>query len=302
MKVPTITATYGWKDPDDYMKIDQSRSSRVFTAGDINGLSQIADEYDAIMCDLWGTLHDGVTLFPRAVEALQYYRFEKKGKVVLLTNSPRPASHTKAHLENMGLPRDCWDAIVTSGDVSVDILSKRLHIPIYHIGPDRNLVLFDEVEGRTGVRPHLCNAENAEMIVCTGTSGRKPVEFDELLKRLAARRLAMLCVNPDLVAPLGASFGFCAGTLAHRYLGFGGRVRYTGKPYQLIYSKALAAAGSPPSNRILAIGDGLETDIRGAVRRNWDALQVVYAPGLQSGGTLSEQSLHSESTPSSLVW
>lgn len=288
------------------MDLGNSTTPRVFGAGEISGLSQVAGEYDAVMCDLWGTLHDGVALFPGAVAALQRYRAVRRGRVVLLTNSPRPAAHTQSHLEMMGLPRDCWDAIVTSGDVSVDILSERLHIPLLHLGPDRDLVLYNEVEGRTGVRPTLCNAERAEMIVCTGTSGREPAEFDELLKRLATRGLPMLCANPDLVAPRGADFAFCAGTLAGRYLEFGGSVRYTGKPYAPIYAKAVAAAGSPPPKRVLAIGDGLDTDIRGAVRQGWDAMQVVYQPRLQSSSADStkyrEQSLHLKNALGSLVW
>ncbi|MFS2162407.1 TIGR01459 family HAD-type hydrolase [Variovorax sp. Varisp62] len=249
-------------------------------AGDISGLSQLAGDYDTVMCDLWGTLHDGVVLFPDAVAALQRYRAVRRGTVVLLSNSARPCAHIQSHLEAMGLSRDSWDAIVTSGDVCVDFLSARLHIPLFHLGPDRDLVLYDEVERRTGVRPTLCNAESAEMVVCTGTSGREPADFDELLKRLAARNVPMLCANPDLIAPDGAKFVFCAGTLASRYREFGGSVRYTGKPYTPIYVKALAVASSlwSPPKRVLAIGDGLETDIRGAAQQGWDAMRVFYEP------------------------
>jgi len=232
------------------------------------------------MCDLWGTLHDGVALFPDAVAALQRYRAARGGTVVLLSNSARPRAHIQSHLETMGLSRDSWDAIVTSGDVTVDLLSERLHIPLFHLGPERDLVLYDEVELHTGIRPALCNDESAEMIVCTGTGGREPGDFDALLKRLAARHVPMLCANPDLIAPNGVEFVFCAGTLARRYRGLGGSVQYTGKPYEPIYAKALAVASSlwPPPKRVLAIGDGLETDIRGAVQQGWDAMRVVYEP------------------------
>ncbi|MBA3774271.1 MAG: TIGR01459 family HAD-type hydrolase [Ramlibacter sp.] len=261
------------------MQFIHSPVSRTYAAGEVSGLSRIAEAYNVLMCDLWGTLHDGVALFPAAVSALQRYRAVTQGVVVLLSNAPRPSASIQAHLEAMGLPRDCWDAIVTSGDIAVDILSKRLHVPLFHLGPDRDLVLYDEVEHRTGARPILTKSYSAEMVVCTGTSGREPKDFDELLKDLAARGLPMLCANPDLIAPKGASFSFCAGTLASRYREFGGLVSYTGKPYAPIYEKALALACSLSplqTKRVLAIGDGLETDIRGAVEQSWDAMHVIY--------------------------
>lgn len=281
---------------------------RVYEAGNIRGLSQLANDYDVVMCDLWGTLHDGVTLFPAAVVALRRYRAEAKGAVVLLSNSPRPSAHTQSHLEEMGLPRDSWDAIVTSGDIAVDILSEWTHVPLFHLGPDRDLVLFDEVEDRTGMRPPLSKAEDAEIIICTGTSGRHPGEFDELLERLAARRLPMLCANPDLVAPNGTEISFCAGELARRYREYGGSVRYTGKPYAPIYAKALSVASSlwPPPKRVLAIGDGLETDIRGALQQGWDAMHVVYKAPLAGGDPCrvkdSRQALHLANASGVLAW
>ncbi len=252
--------------------------SRVYTVADIGGLSRIAADYDGVMCDLWGTVHDGETPFAGAVEALQRYR-AGGGVVVMLSNSPRTWVHIRRHLESMGLPRDCWDAIVTSGDVTVDMLCARLGTPIFHLGPERDLALYEAVESRTGVRPALHDARSAEMVVCTGTGGRDPASFEEGLRSLAARGLPMLCANPDLTARKGEGLTFCAGTLARRYLELGGSVSYAGKPYSAIYAKALSAIGEhcPSPRRVLAIGDSLETDILGAERQGWDAIHVVHA-------------------------
>lgn len=258
--------------------VTSSNSPRIFVSDDIGGLSGLSSSYDVVVCDLWGTIHDGLKLFPAAVSALQRFRAATGGVVVLLSNSARPSHHIRLHLESMGMPRDCWDFIVTSGDVSVDLLCHRLEAVIFHLGPERDLVLYQEVERATGVRLHVGGLDGADLAVCTGTSGRNPREFTELFEAMAAQELRLLCANPDLVTLEGSGFAYCAGSLASLYSEMGGAVMYTGKPYKAIYEKVVArlAVCFPPKLRVLAVGDAFNTDILGATQFGWDALHVGY--------------------------
>lgn len=243
----------------------------------IPGLQAIAGDYRGLICDVWGVLHNGVQGFMPARDALARYRAETGGAVVLVTNAPRPAGPIHAQLESLGFDRDAYDDVVTSGDVT------RIHIERYsgqavlHIGPDRDLPLF------TGTGVRLGREDVAAAVVCTGLvddTRETPDDYREQLTRLANARLPMICANPDIVVERGNSLIWCAGALARLYEDLGGTVTILGKPHGPIYTEALerlsAALGAPVTPReVLAIGDGLPTDIRGAVSQDIDVLFIT---------------------------
>ena len=244
----------------------------------------IAPGYDALLCDAWGVIHNGVSLFPGAAEAMMRFR-ETCGPVVILTNAPRPSSIIPGQLDRLGLPRDAYDAVVTSGDATRAEIEARLPAPAYRIGPEKDDPLFD------GLYPDFVSEEEAEFIVCTGLVDdhrETPDDYRDLLQRLAARGLVMICANPDIIVNWGGRRLWCAGALAEIYKEFGGTVVYGGKPHPPVYRLALEVigemrgAGRPPP-RALAVGDGLHTDIIGANRQNIDAVFIAGAGGVHDG-------------------
>ena len=266
--------------------------------GQISGLSEIADRYDAILCDIWGVVHNGVASFPPASDALVSFR-RRGGAVVLISNAPRPSSPIRRQVLKLGVPPEAFDAIVTSGDVTIGLMERETGVRVLHIGPERDLSLFDAVAEATGVRRKLVPLEEAEYALCTGLRNddvETPDDYEPELRALAIRGMPMICANPDIVIHRGETLVYCAGALARRYEELGGSVVYAGKPYAPIYDRALAVAegvrGGPiEKRRVLAIGDGMKTDIAGATRAGLDALFVT-------GGI--HRSLHGE-TPTSPV-
>ncbi len=235
----------------------------------ISGLSELASSHDALICDVWGVLHNGVHAFAPAVEALQRFRAER-GKVVLLTNAPRPASSIEPQLRIYGVPADCYDAVVTSGGAARTELSRRLPISIMHLGPERDEALFQDLDVR------VTGPDDADLVLCTGLfddDTETPEHYRELFSRLRGRELPMICANPDIVVQRGDKLVYCAGGLAHAYEALGGKVAWYGKPHAPIYKVALEAAGNP--SRPLVIGDGPATDIKGANNVGLDALFVM---------------------------
>ncbi len=247
----------------------------------VTGLGEIAERYDAVLCDVWGVLHNGREAFRAASDALVAFR-RRGGVVALLTNAPRPSAPIRAQVLSLGVSPDAFDAIVTSGDVTVALVGERGTRPLFHVGPPRDLSLIDAVAARTGERPPLVSLEAADYVLCTGLfhdDVETPEDYDGRLKAMAARKLPFLCANPDLVVHRGETLLYCAGALARRYEAMGGEVIYVGKPYAPVYRAALLAAetalGRPLDNsRVLAIGDGMRTDIAGAVGQGLDALFV----------------------------
>jgi HAD superfamily hydrolase (TIGR01459 family) len=246
----------------------------------LGALSEISGAYDAILCDVWGVLHDGTRAFIPASNALVAYR-RAGGAVALLTNAPRPNGPVKGQLLKLGVSPEAFDAVVTSGDVTLAMVEARGEAPVHHIGPDRDLSLFDAVEARTGRRPRRVGPEAADYALCTGLEHdhvETPADYASRLAALAARGLPFLCANPDLIIHRGADLVYCAGALAQAYEALGGRVIYAGKPHAPIYEAALAACaaalGRPPA-RVLAIGDGFRTDLAGARKQGIDALFVA---------------------------
>ena len=263
----------------------------------ISGLSEISDRYDAILCDIWGVVHNGVASFQLASEALASFR-RRGGAVVLISNAPRPSAPICRQVLRLGVPSDAFDAVVTSGDVTIGLIGERTGDPVLHIGPARDLSLFDAAAEATGMRPRLASLEEARYALCTGLrrdETEKPDDYEPELQAIADRRMTMICANPDIVIHRGETLIFCAGALARRYEELDGSVIYAGKPYARIYERALALAerarGAPlAQHRVLAIGDGMKTDIVGAARAGLDALLVTQG--------IHRHSLHDD-TPAS---
>lgn len=266
----------------------------------IAGLSQISDQYDTILCDVWGVIHNGVTPFAASVQALRQFR-EHHGKVILITNSPRPASEIPAQFDQIGVSHDCYDAIVTSGDATRSELQSRAPGPVYILGPKRDLPLYD------GLGLQTSELEDAAFISCTGLLNDRsetPDDYINLLKKALDFNLLMVCANPDIVVMIGDQRIWCGGALAEVYGQLGGEVLYAGKPhmpiYQLCFSEVAKLTGKAADRkRILAIGDGVATDILGAQTAGVDSLFV--ATGLDAGIDATTGELETEQLMADLV-
>jgi HAD superfamily hydrolase (TIGR01459 family) len=243
-------------------------------------LDALDPKYRLILCDVWGVVHNGVELYPAAAARLKQWRGEGRC-VILLTNAPRTQDAVEYQLGHLGLPADCWDAIATSGEAGIAALNA-LGAPVGFIGTagDREVV-----EGR-GVRI----AEDGEFteLACTGLREGEadPQAYRAELEQLAERDVHMHCLNPDRIVVRGGVLEACAGAIADVYQVLGGRVTWYGKPFPAIYEHALARAGNPPKSEVLAIGDGLQTDILGAARMGFDA--VFVAGGIHAGEPFPE--------------
>ena len=248
----------------------------------IDGLGALSGRYDAILCDIWGVLHNGRDAFRPASEALAAFRRDG-GTVVLITNAPRPNPIIRDQALAFGVAPEAFDAVVTSGDVAIGMIAARGGAPLHHIGPPRDLALIAAAAERGGVAPALGGPDEAAYVLCTGLfddSTETPEDYAGRLARLAERRLPMICANPDLVVHRGHKLVYCAGALAEVYEALGGETIYAGKPHRPIYKAALeriaALRGAPVAPaRALAIGDALRTDLAGAVAAGLDALFVA---------------------------
>ncbi|MGD9806563.1 MAG: TIGR01459 family HAD-type hydrolase [Hyphomicrobiaceae bacterium] len=240
----------------------------------LSHIAPLAQTADAWISDIWGVLHNGLSAFPEAGPACVRFR-EAGGTIVLVTNAPRPEAKVALMLDRLGLPRTAYDAIITSGDVSRSIVAEFPGGKLFHLGPKRDAGI---VEGLDTV---LTGPDEAEVVLCTGLfndESETPDDYREMLVSLSARDVPLICANPDLMVERGPKLIPCAGSLAQIYETLGGRVLYAGKPYPAIYERAYAAIAAargtlPPKERILAIGDGLRTDIEGAGR---EGLRCVF--------------------------
>ncbi|SMH39985.1 TIGR01459 family HAD-type hydrolase [Mesorhizobium australicum] len=241
----------------------------------IGSLQDIEGRYGVILSDVWGVVHNGVRAFPDASQALAAAR-SRGLAVVLITNAPRPRGEVQAQLDILGVPRDAYDRIVTSGDVTRDLITEGAR-KIFHIGPERDLSIYD------GLDVELVEEFEALTVVCTGLfddDTETPEDYADMLRRLRARDLPFVCANPDIVVEKGDRLIWCAGALARDYAQLGGRTRIAGKPHRPIYIAALQAAaevlGRDVSERdALAIGDGVLTDVKGAEQNGIDILYVT---------------------------
>ena len=244
--------------------------------------STLAPGYDALMCDVWGVVHNGVTAFPEACDALKRAR-QAGAVVVFITNAPRPDTVVARQLEAFHVPRDTYDAIVSSGNVTRGEIEKRPGQSLFHMGPQRDVEIF------TGLDVHLVPLERADYVVCSGLDDddtETPDDYRARLSIMLARKLPMVCGNPDVVVERGDKLVYCAGSVADLYASMGGEVIYAGKPYRPIYemalAKAQAAAGrNLAAKRVLAIGDSVRTDLTGAHAFGVDFLFVTS--GIHAG-------------------
>ncbi|MGF1462798.1 MAG: TIGR01459 family HAD-type hydrolase [Maricaulaceae bacterium] len=239
-------------------------------------LARLAPNYDALLCDIWGVIHDGRMPFQHAEAACRRFRAER-GPVVLISNSPRPGAAIPAQFRQIGVGTDFYDAIVTSGDAIRAELSARAPGPAFKLGPDRD----DGLYAGTGLR--FSELDEATFLSCTGLfddTRETPEDYRALLSEGANRRLTMVCANPDIQVIRGGQRVWCGGALAQLYHSLGGHVVLAGKPhppiYRLAFDAVRAAAGrAVSSNRTLAVGDGPGTDLAGALRQGVDCWLIT---------------------------
>jgi HAD superfamily hydrolase (TIGR01459 family) len=253
-------------------------------------LDDVADRYDAFFCDVWGVIHNGREIFPGAAAALR--RARERGAIVLLvSNVPKPRDPIPGQLDRLGFPRDAWDGVVTSGDAIRAELKLRAPGPMYKIGPPHDRSLWD------GLGLDFVDLESARFIGISGLNRddiETPADYADTLQQARSRDLELLCANPDIVVRVGDQLVWCAGAIARDYAVLGGRVVMAGKPYAPIYALARrdldAIAGRAiPRERILAIGDGIGTDVKGANGAGIDCLFIasgMHGEALMSGGVL----------------
>jgi HAD superfamily hydrolase (TIGR01459 family) len=238
--------------------------------------SQLAPDYDALLCDVWGVVHNGIAAFPESCDALMRMR-ARGGTVVLITNSPRPSEQVTRQLGRLHVPPETYDAIVSSGDVTRGVIKERQGQSLFHMGPERDNSIF------TGLNVRFAPLENADYVVCSGLDDddvETPDDYRGRLESMLKRRLFMVCGNPDVVVERGDRLVYCAGAIADLYQTMGGEVLYTGKPYRPIYDMALAKAEAAAGRKIaldkvLAVGDSVRTDLKGAHTLGVDFLFVT---------------------------
>lgn len=253
----------------------------------IASLAEISDRYAVILCDVWGVVHNGIHAFAAATQALGAAR-ARGAAVILITNAPRPCQVIEEHLAALGVPASAFDRVVTSGDVTRELIAAGPR-RIFHLGPERDISIFD------GLDVELVEEFEASAVVCTGLyddETETPDDYAELLRRLRARNVPLVCANPDIVVERGHRLVWCAGALARDYAMLGGSVLIAGKPHAPIYAAALKAAGEILGRDVgrsetLAIGDGMLTDIKGAADYGLAALYV-------SGGIHAAEYGHAE--------
>ena len=255
----------------------------------LRALDQLGPQYKAVFCDVWGVVHNGVELYPGAASALASL-MQAGIRVILVTNAPRPAELVVQQLNGFGLDDRHFDAVATSGDATQTLIAKFSGQPVYHLGPARDLSLYD------GLGVLLSDIEDAVVVSCTGffdDQVEQPDDYRSPFAGMIKRGLPMICSNPDIVIDRGGQKVWCAGALANLYRQMGGEVELAGKPYWPIYHRAAellrdAAGRDIGKDEILAIGDGLKTDVLGAQNYGIDCLLVtdgIHAQELGGHGT-----------------
>ncbi len=242
----------------------------------IQHFSSLAPDYDALLCDVWGVVHNGVAAFPSTCDALMRAR-ARGAVVVFITNAPRQSEVVVRQLDRLHVPREAYDAIVSSGDVTRKVLAQHAGQRMFHIGPERDRSIY------SGLDLHFAPLEQADFVICSGLDDddtETPDDYRARLEIMLKRKLFMICGNPDVVVERGDKLVYCAGSIADLYATMGGEVLYAGKPYRPIYDlaleKAQAAAGREIARaRVLAVGDSVRTDLKGAHEAGIDFLFIT---------------------------
>ena len=233
-------------------------------------MKELSTRFPVWLCDVWGVVHDGHKPIPHAVDTLVQHR-RNGGKVIFITNAPRPMAAIQKLLDNIGVTREAYDDMVTSGDVTRELMVELGGQGLYHLGPEEDLSIFK------GLDVKRVPLDKAGAVICTGfidEEERADMKIDmALLKAFKVRDLTMICANPDKVVMIGGKLIPCAGAIAEAYEQMGGKVMMAGKPFAPIYDVALKHAGHPDHIKVLCIGDGPDTDVKGATQNN---LPVVF--------------------------
>jgi HAD superfamily hydrolase (TIGR01459 family) len=255
--------------------------------------SALLPDYDVVLSDVWGVVHNGLRSFAEPCEALM--RARARGTVVvLITNAPRPNEAVIRQIDRMQVPHEAYDALVSSGDVTRNVIASRPGQSIFHIGPERDHSIF------AGFAPLFAPLDRADYVVCSGLfddENETPDDYRERLAAMLTRRLFMVCGNPDVVVERGDRLVYCAGAIADIYADMGGKVLYAGKPYRPIYDLALAKAEAalgrkPDMRRVLAIGDSVRTDLAGAHALSVDCLFLTGGIHAEELGGRGEPEAH----------
>jgi HAD superfamily hydrolase (TIGR01459 family) len=279
----------------------------------LTGLREIAPGHDALICDVWGVLHNGRSPYLEAADALRRFR-KGRGPVILLTNAPRPVADVEEIFARLGVPLDCYDAIVTSGVAAREDLARRAAgrmLKMLHLGPERDRGVF------AGLPVEAATVDEAQIVLNTGLyddDTETPQDYAPTFAAMKARGLTMLCANPDIVVERGDRLIWCAGALARDYEALGGAVVYYGKPHRPIYETVLALAAQIAGRKItapLAIGDGADTDLKGANAMGIDALFIAQGVHAAQLGDLTADGIaqlfavpgvHAKAAMRALVW
>jgi len=243
---------------------------------EISGLSEIGALFPAILCDVWGVVHDGVSPLQSGVEALMAYR-NNGGAVMLISNAPRPSWSVREQMAGIGVDLACFDRLITSGDVTRSFLEEQKNVRVFHLGPARDHTIYQDLA------VEISDLDSADVVCCSGLFNEmteQPEQYDPLLAQMMELGLPMVCANPDIVVESGDRLIPCAGALAARYVAIGGSAVIAGKPNAPIYDRAMLEigallAGQYTTGRVLAIGDGVKTDVLGANRAGLDVLFIA---------------------------
>ncbi len=273
----------------------------------LSGLGEIAQDYDALLCDIWGVIHNGRVPYQEACAALERFRAER-GPVILISNSPRPSVAIPEQFAKIGVPGELYDAIVTSGDATIDELSRRAPGPAFKLGPERDDVIYESLE------MNFSDLEDAAFISCTGLfddDTETPEDYVDLLNQALDQGLPLVCANPDVKVKRGDKVIYCGGALAQLYEQLGGQVIYAGKPHEPIYRLSRAwlneiSGYEITKDRVLAIGDNIFTDLMGAQQEDYDCLFIADGLHAQNAdqlrALLTEHGISARYMAPSLSW
>ncbi len=273
--------------------MNQAAASPASAIPLFSSISSLVATADAWLVDIWGVMHNGVSPFMGACDACRRFR-DGGGTVLLLSNAPRPAASVVTQLRRIGVPDAAYDRVLSSGDAARSMIAAYAGRPVFHLGPERDLPLFE------GLDVELSPLSSAEAVICTGLyddETETPETYAGLLGTMRAKGLAMVCANPDLKVERGGRIVWCAGGVAAAYEALGGVVSYAGKPHAPVYAMAeaiiaeLRGGRAVGRERLLAIGDGVKTDIKGASDAGIRSVYIASGVHLEPGSTLDGAAL-----------